>query len=439
MADGKKKQKHIVVFQDDEGNVIKTSFVSHGEAADLPEMPAKKGDLGHYEILFQGWDHDTSSICSNLVVKACYEKVPKKYLVMYFNENGSILGTEFVPYGSPAKAELSPEKENNAEFLYRFTGWDEDLSRISKDTKTKPRFSRIRRSYPVRFLDDDGSLLRETAVLYGRAALPPSDPEKASDPVYDYAFAGWDASFDFIDKATDVHALYDSIYKEYSVKIYEEDKLISETSCHYNDPIEYPPISRKGYTLTWTPEPKSVSGDIEIRGTYTFTNHTGKEIEQDGNRYRILNPSTEAGTVILLDYRSDEKKISLSDTVRLGDYYYRISEIDSKAFAGCLSMEILDLPDSISVLREEAVAGCRSLREIRIGKGLRRIDKHAFSENTHLKKIMIRSDSVRNVHRSAFERMDTPVTLYLKPNIYHKRYALLEKAMGSGSVWAQML
>ena len=60
LAETKKAKKHIVVFQDEEGNVLKTSFVSHEEAALPPEMPEKRGESVH-EIKFQGWDKDISS------------------------------------------------------------------------------------------------------------------------------------------------------------------------------------------------------------------------------------------------------------------------------------------------------------------------------------------------------------------------------------------
>ena len=56
MAGAKKEKKHIVVFQDEEGNVLKTSFVSHEEEAIPPELPQKKGESEHHEIKFQGWD-----------------------------------------------------------------------------------------------------------------------------------------------------------------------------------------------------------------------------------------------------------------------------------------------------------------------------------------------------------------------------------------------
>ena len=89
MAETKKAKKHIVVFQDEEGNVLKTSFVSHEEAALPPEMPEKRGESVHHEIKFQGWDKDISSVKENLVVKAVYKEVPKEYLVSSLQAGGN--------------------------------------------------------------------------------------------------------------------------------------------------------------------------------------------------------------------------------------------------------------------------------------------------------------------------------------------------------------
>ena len=108
MAGTKKGKKYIVVFQDEEGNVLKTAFVSDEEAALPPDVPEKKGESAHHEIKFQGWDKDISCVKENLVVKAVYREVPKEYLVMYFHENGKLLGTETVPYGQAAAQPYHP-------------------------------------------------------------------------------------------------------------------------------------------------------------------------------------------------------------------------------------------------------------------------------------------------------------------------------------------
>ena len=53
MAGTKKGKKYIVVFQDEEGNVLKTAFVSDEEADLPPDVPEKKGESAHHEIKFQ--------------------------------------------------------------------------------------------------------------------------------------------------------------------------------------------------------------------------------------------------------------------------------------------------------------------------------------------------------------------------------------------------
>ena len=150
MAETKKAKKHIVVFQDEEGNVLKTSFVSHEEAALPPEMPEKRGESVHHEIKFQGWDKDISSVKENLVVKAVYKEVPKEYLVMYFHENGKMLGTETVPYRQAATQPYRPQKPQTEEYYYIFKGWNNDLSHIEKDTMAKAVFEERQRSFVVR-------------------------------------------------------------------------------------------------------------------------------------------------------------------------------------------------------------------------------------------------------------------------------------------------
>ena len=134
------KKKYIVVFQDEDGNVLKTSFVSEGEAASPPEVPAKKGETEHHETVFAGWTTGFSQVADNLVVKAVYKEVPKKYLVMYFHENDRLLGMESVAYGSPAKAEPRPEKPSDEEYEYTFAGWSCPLDCIEGDTRAKAVF-----------------------------------------------------------------------------------------------------------------------------------------------------------------------------------------------------------------------------------------------------------------------------------------------------------
>ncbi len=247
MAGAKKEKKHIVVFQDEEGNVLKTSFVSHEEEAIPPELPEKKGESEHHEIKFQGWDQDISCVQGNLVVKAVYKEVPKEYLVMYFHESGKLLGTESVPYGQAASQPYHPQKPKTAEHYYIFKGWNNDLSHIEKDTMAKAVFEERKRSFTVAFFHEDGTVLKKEEVLYGQEAHAPQSPVKQQDAVWHYIFEGWDKTFDSVKENIEVHAVFSSVYNEYNVCIYER---LSESNNGLQDEQLEEKIKAADYVFT---------------------------------------------------------------------------------------------------------------------------------------------------------------------------------------------
>lgn len=452
MAETKKAKKHIVVFQDEEGNVLRTSFVSHKEAALPPEMPEKKGKSAHHEIKFQGWDKDISCVQENLVVKAVYKEVPKEYLVMYFHENGKMLGTETVPYGQAATQPYHPQKPQTEEHYYVFKGWNNDLSHIEKDTMAKAVFEERQRSFTVHFFHEDGTLLKEENVLYGQAAHEPEIPVKQPDEMYHYLFDGWDTVFNNIKENTEIHAKFSSIYNEYKVSIYEQqeektkehleehlkERLIEEKSYHYGDVIEYPALRKKGYTLQWNIHPETVTQNEEIHASWVFSNPVGKIFDVNGNRYQILNSSITNGSVRLLSYTKDASQIQISEREQIGDYYYFIEEIAPKAFERCLKMRVLTLPDCVKVLEDEALACCRRLEKITLGKSrnskLHVIGKGIFGENEHLKVIHINGRNLQKVYPDTFARLKKNITIYVRPEEMGNINKLFQNGIKTGKI-----
>lgn len=450
MAETKKTKKHIVVFQDEEGNVLKTSFVSHEEAALPPEMPKKRGESAHHEIKFQGWDKDISSVKENLVVKAVYKEVPKEYLIMYFHENGKMLGTETVPYGQAATQPYHPQKPQTEEHYYVFKGWNNDLSHIEKDTMAKAVFEERQRSFVVRFFHEDGTLLQEENVLYGQVAQEPVEPIKQPDEVFHYIFDGWDNSFDNIKENTEVHAVFSSVYNEYKVSIYEQqetntiqERLVEERIYHYGDVIEYPALRKKGYTLQWDVHPETIIKDEEIHASWIFSNTVGKIFEVDGNRYQILNPSITNGSVRLLSYTQDASQIQIPERVKVGDYYYFIEEIAIRAFCDCMKMRIITLPNCVHIVDDGAFMNCKRLEKVVLGKGidakLYSIGKKAFAGNEHLREIYFGGRNLRKVYPTTFEGVRKTVKISVIPSEKAKIEKLLQKALQEGKVLIDLI
>ena len=379
----------MVVFQDDAGSVLKTAFVPHGQAATPPEPPLPPEPLEHYDIHFDGWDKDFSVVNSNLVLKPLWKQVPKNYLVMYFHENGSMLGMESVPYGSPAKKSFKPEKKSDEEFDYPFIGWTANLDKITGDTTAKAIFGKVRKVFIVRFYHEDGRLLKEEKVHYNEPAHPPVNVEKASDPVYHYQFTGWSYPTEHIHGPLNIHALFEEIYNEYTINFYEEEKLHSSQTLHYGDDINYPLIQKKGYDLSWDQQIETVTGDKSIYGSWHFSNTVKKMITTDQGEYQILDPSIHKGKAYCLRFQSKgEKKVVVPREVKLGDYYYTITEIGPYAFKNCKEMEELLLPDGIRTIHTKGLAGCRRLKKVILGKGIKKFGESIFADDNRLKYIL---------------------------------------------------
>lgn len=434
MPKKKETKKHIVVFQDENGEVLKTCFVSHGKTAVPPEVPEKKGETAHHEIRFQGWSHDYSAIEENLVIKAVYQEVPKKYLVMYFHENGKVLGTETVAYQEAASMPYYPEKKRTEEFEYIFQGWNGDLSCIEKDTMAKAVFEERRRSFPVRFFHEDGTLIIEENVPYGSSVHAPEHVTKEADPVYHYEFAGWDADFSEVTEPLDVHAGFQAIYNEYPVSFYEEGNLIEETNYHFGELPRYPELYKKGYTLRWNLPAQPVEKPCEIHASWEFTNPKGRQVQNQGNIYEILNPSVSGGTVKCISFQSNLSRIQVPDEIKLGDYYYRITQIGPNAFSGCISLETLLLPDSVTEIQAGGLAHCRKLKKVILGKKLHSLGDKAFAGNEHLKEVVIRGKELRSVHRSAWERMASPVKVQVPSDSQNRYQKMFQRALRLGKV-----
>ena len=430
----KTAKKHIVIFQDRDQNVLQTLFVPDGESVTPPKMKEILEEKEHHRVVFRGWNQDLSHIHSNLVVCPVTEEVPREYLVMYFHENGKILGSETVPYGQDARAAIIPVKEDSEEFEYHFSGWSCRLQGIDGDRMAKARFHARRKRFTVRFFDGDGELIQENSVYYGESASTPVDVKKAEDATYFYHFDRWDRDFERITEDRDIHAVFWKEYKEYPVRFYEEDKCIEETYYHYHDRIRYPQLQKKGYEFVWNQMPDQVEDETEIHGRWAFSNYKGKCISTDQGEFQILNPSISAGSVRCLRYHSNDRVIRLPERVKLGDYYYSIRAISRHAFAECDEAYKIICPSCLRELERECFAENKKLRELDLGDGIQRIEEKIFADCSHLKVIRISSRQIKCVDRAAFDKMNHRLECIVAASMedYYKKkfmHAIREKGM----------
>lgn len=129
-------------------------------------------------------------------------------------------------------------------------------------------------------------------------------------------------------------------------------------------------------------------------------------------------------TVTITNYLGDETEIVIPVSLKIGRYECKVTTLDpyfgneritkvtfasgsavtnlnAYAFAGCVSLKKLVLPDSVSGAGEYAFAGCSSLTDVTLSSNLTEIPAYAFADCTALCEIRIPS-SVKTVGNAAF-------------------------------------
>jgi hypothetical protein len=234
-----------VNFYDDDGSLLKTEVIPYGSSASPPDNPTKE-PTPEFTYTFDGWDKAFDNITGNLDVYARYTSVVNTYTVNFFDEDGTLLKTEVVSYGSSANPPDDPTKEPTAEFTYTFDGWDKAFDNITGNVDVYARYASVINQYTVRFLDYDDRILKEEVVNYGGSATPPSDPSRPSSGIYVYSFNGWDNSFDNITGAIDVKALYTETMIELGYQlspgvdtVYQNSVWVDEGLTYNHEDISY--------------------------------------------------------------------------------------------------------------------------------------------------------------------------------------------------------
>lgn len=125
----------------------------------------------------------------------------------------------------------------------------------------------------VVFKNYDGTILSSTYYNLGDTVVTPSNPSRPEDATYTYSFVGWNN--DVVDCNGDAEyiAVYDSIYKNYTIIFNNYDgSELSKTTYHFGQKVTIPSIPTKPadalyfYTFAgWDKEVVNCAGDA----TYT--------------------------------------------------------------------------------------------------------------------------------------------------------------------------
>ena len=153
------------------------------------ETPTKQGNA-QYTYTFAGWHIEISEVKGDITYKATYTEEVNKYTVIWKNYDGTVLETdEKVPYGDmPEYNGSPPTKEGDAQYSYSFLGWDTAVSEVTGDVVYTAVYTQHIRSYTIKFVDYNSSVLKSEVLEYGSMPTAPTPSRTGHD------FTGWDSS-----------------------------------------------------------------------------------------------------------------------------------------------------------------------------------------------------------------------------------------------------
>lgn len=202
------------------------------------------------------------------------------YFITFKNGDGTTLETVTVAHGNTPKCSKTPTKASTAEYSYTFNNtWSPALGAATANQVYTPNFTATKRSYRVRWFNEDGTLLETDTTLYG--VMPTYDgatPTKAATAEFTYTFKGWHVEvktvtgeFDYYARYTETTNKYKVIWKNDNGDVLEEDETEYGKIPTY-DSAEPTKASTAEFTYTfagWDTAISEVEGDIVYTATYT--------------------------------------------------------------------------------------------------------------------------------------------------------------------------
>lgn len=237
--------------------VIEVIETKKGEVVKYPNSPTIEG----YEFI--GWDKELNSFDVDTTVTAHYEIY--KYVVKFYHNN-VLIDTQIVEYGGKA---TGPTEINSPTGKY-FAGWDKDISCVKEDLIVNSVFNDL--EFTVKFLDNDGNVISEQKILYGKKATEPKAPN-----IPDYEFIGWDKSFNNIKENLEIKAIYQLLTFEVTFLDKYGDVLKVDEVRPGGSATAPEDVNLDYYEfIGWDKEFTNVTEDLTVTATYQTKKETLK-------------------------------------------------------------------------------------------------------------------------------------------------------------------
>lgn len=251
----KDKPTYVIEFYDYDGTLIESQSLKEGKKITPPTAPNREG------YNFIGWDLEFDVANKDLAITAQYQI--KTYKVQFFDIDGNEVANQTIDHGKNASPPTLQTVEGKT-----FKGWDKEYTNVTQDLKLYPQYDP--KTYTVRFMDHDGTILKTETVEYGKKATAPGNPTREG-----YTFLEWDKDFQDIKSNLIVKPVYE--INSYLVTFVDnEGKVLKSVMVQYGEKVKAPTEpTRNGYRFTgWDQDINFVKNEMTVKPIFEIETYT---------------------------------------------------------------------------------------------------------------------------------------------------------------------
>ena len=276
--------EYTIEFKDYNGDIISSTTYHYGDTVTIPDDPTRDADqVGAYS--FKGWDKSVVACAGNATYIATYDIDYADYTVVFKDYDGGTISSNVYHYGDTVAVPSNPTRVADNTYTYAFAGWDKSVVSCAGNATYTATYTATYIEYTVVFKDYDGETISSNDYHYGDEVAVPSNPTRAADNTYTYAFAGWDTNVTSTCGGSATYtATFTPTYIEYTVVFKDYDgETISTNIYHYGDEVTVPTAPTRetdvvgSYTFKgWDQEVVNCAGNATYTATYdvSYTDYT---------------------------------------------------------------------------------------------------------------------------------------------------------------------
>lgn len=217
-------RQYDVTFLDYNNEELETKKVNYNVAPTYtgdPSTPTREDSTDTYIYEFSGWKNQQTGTTGLAAVKgdqtyvAQYTHHKKWFNIRFVDYNGTTLQTGPVLRNTMPSPPANPTRESDAQYDYSFKAWSPTIVAATENATYTATYNMALRSYTVRFLNYDGTVLQTETLDYGTT---PS--YKGVTPTYadeSKEFIGWDDVMRSVNCNKDYTAQYTT--KTYTITV----------------------------------------------------------------------------------------------------------------------------------------------------------------------------------------------------------------------------